>query len=242
MSSRARPLDSWDIVKVVAILLMVVDHVGIFIYNSDADAYWLRAIGRGAAPIFLFLTGYARSYRFSWELFWLALAFAAFDWVYFWHINTLNILFTVLICRMIFNWFESRGRVIQRPAEWFVGSVALFVTGAVTQYGSMGFLLALCGYMRRHESAYPPRLRYGLIAAMVALYTFYQVYFFSPDISPVVATLMIFGVMGWMMRFEVREIRAAWVPKAPLKLLSYYSGYLYVIHIVIFILATGVKV
>lgn len=243
MASARGVFNSWDALKVVALLLMFVDHAGIFIFNSDAEAHWLRAIGRGAAPIFLFLAGYARSYRLHPELLALALGFTVFDWIYFRHINTLNILWSILIYRALFQWFEMRGRVIRRPAEWFVGGVSLFMTGVITQYGSIGFLIALCGYMRRHAEAYPPRLRHGLTAVITVTYAFFQVYFFTPPIQPVVAALAVGGAMLWCSCFTLRDIRAPWLPaggRRSLKLVSRYSGALYVGHLVLLHVATGI--
>ncbi|MBY0406288.1 MAG: conjugal transfer protein TraX, partial [Rickettsiales bacterium] len=206
MISARRAFDSWDALKVAAIFLMLVDHAGVFFFNSEEDAYWIRAVGRGAAPIFLFLAGYARNYRFSWELFGLAFVFTVFEWGYFWHINTLNILFTILVCRLVFQWFEGRGRVISRPIEWYTGATALFVTNVLVQYGSIGFLLALCGYVRRHEASYSKAERFSVYALCVVTYAAYQIKFFDPVISPVVASAMIFGAMAVCLTFRLREI------------------------------------
>ena len=244
MVKLARPFDTWDVLKVAALLLMFVDHAGIFLINDDKAAYYIRAVGRGAAVIFMFLAGYAKSYKFSWELFGLAVGLTAFDWVFFWHVDTLNILFTILISRAFFNWFEKRGRVIKRPVEWYVGAVALFILMAITEYGTMGFIMALAGYMRRYRAEYSDRLRYGLSAVIFVTYAFFQVAFFKPDISPVVATVVIGVAMLWCMRFEMREVTTAHLSRGGKRVLKYtsrYSGYIYVAHLVALKLFTGIE-
>jgi len=237
MVSYDRSFDTWDLLKVVAIGFMFCDHAGIFIFTSDAQSYWLRAFGRAAAPIFLFLAGYARSYRFSWELFALAMVYTVFDWVYFWHISTLNIVFTILLCRMIFQWFAVRGRVIKRPWEWYVCAVVLFVSTAVVDYGSLGFMLALCGYMRRHQEHYSKRLLHGLCALMTATFAFYYTYFPDPPQDIFVSVVVIMMAMLWCMRFTIRPLAGSW---GVLKPLSRYSGYVYVAHLVALKAITGI--
>lgn len=46
-----------DLLKVAAVALMIVDHVGLYLYASD----WLRVLGRPAAVTFGFLIGFSRS-------------------------------------------------------------------------------------------------------------------------------------------------------------------------------------
>lgn len=242
MARQRRPFDTWDVLKVVAMLLMFVDHGTHFFLDDTPAAYYLRAIGRGAAPIFFFLAGYARSYRFSRELFVLAVLLTVFEWLYFWKINTLNVLFTIMLSRAIFQWFEQRGRVIKRPVEWYIGACALFVLEALTEYGPLGFLIALTGYMRRHEAAYSSRLRYGLSGVIFLSYASFQVAFFDPAISPVVGFAVMGLVMAWCMRFSLHEVRAPWLPAWAahgLKLFSQYSGYIYVLHLAALMVISG---
>ena len=53
-----RDLTSYDFLKAVAVLLMVIDHVGFYFYP---DQQWFRVFGRLCVPIWFFLIGYARS-------------------------------------------------------------------------------------------------------------------------------------------------------------------------------------
>ncbi len=47
--------NSHDLLKSLAIVLMVIDHLGAFVFTDQA---WMRIVGRGAAPLFFFLVGY----------------------------------------------------------------------------------------------------------------------------------------------------------------------------------------
>lgn len=236
MSSVRRDLNQWALLKLLALGFMFVDHASAFIFSSDEQVYWLRAIGRGAAPIFLFLAGFAASYRFSRELLVLGLVLSGFDWLYFRHVNTLNILFTILASRAIFQWFESRGRLMPRPWEWFVGSVAMLATSALVEYGSFGFMLAFAGYLRRHKDAYGAKLVWQVSGVMFTTYAAYQIAFPKPPIQPVLAAAVMGGVYWLLMTFEPL---APALPRAPegvrrlLTLLARYSGYIYVAHLIV---------
>lgn len=63
-------ITSYDVLKTVGVILMILDHIGLYLYP---DVEMLRVIGRLAAPIFLFLIGFARTrdLPFAW-VFWVA--------------------------------------------------------------------------------------------------------------------------------------------------------------------------
>lgn len=49
-------LNTHDLLKILAITLMIIDHVGLYLLNDNMIC---RLLGRGAAPIFFFLVGYS---------------------------------------------------------------------------------------------------------------------------------------------------------------------------------------
>ena len=44
-----------DLLKVIAIVTMLFDHMGLFFYHDNT---WLRLVGRFSMPLFLFFAGY----------------------------------------------------------------------------------------------------------------------------------------------------------------------------------------
>jgi len=236
-----RPFDSWDALKLLALILMFIDHSGHFFFT---DEKWLRAIGRGAAPIFLFLGGFAASYRFKWDLFALALLMSVSDFLLTGHLRTQNILFTILGCRMIFAWLERRGRIIERPWEWYIGSLALFMSIFAAHYGSFGMLFAISGYLKRRRQHYPPALpRHFLILSFVTYGCYTQLFsqFSMPSLLLMVITL--YGVWRLLDRLAIHDVQPVGIPPSLLrtaKLISYYSGYIYAFHLIALEWLTGI--
>lgn len=58
-NSSAREVSTIDVVKLVAVVLMLADHVGLYVFDNT----WLRIAGRPVAVIFGFLIGYSASTR-----------------------------------------------------------------------------------------------------------------------------------------------------------------------------------
>ena len=57
-----KQVNSHDLLKVLGTLLMVIDHVGMYLYPEQI---YLRIIGRGAAPLFFFATGSGKQHNFK---------------------------------------------------------------------------------------------------------------------------------------------------------------------------------
>ena len=64
--ARNQPVTTTDALKLVGIVLVLIDHHGFFF---DPQNSWLRLFGRGAAPIFFFLIGFARARQVPWTWF-----------------------------------------------------------------------------------------------------------------------------------------------------------------------------
>lgn len=236
--SALRAYNSWDAIKLVALVLMFIDHAGLFFFPDDD---WLRAIGRAAAPVFLFLAGYSSHYRFRWDLLLLAIVMTTSGISVSGHVHALNILFTILMSRALFEWLEKRGRHITRPYEWYVGCVALFSSMVVFQYGTFGLLFAICGYMKSHPQYYPRAQTKRFMLLVFITYGCMCAYFNYDNLFDrliMIASLTGAFVMLW--NFKLYDISApAWFAR-PAKSLARYSGYIYAFHIIALEWITGI--
>lgn len=139
-----------DIWKTLALLWMIVDHLGYYIL-PESDV--LRALGRWSAPIWFFFAGYATpSKRISAELVYLCLLLVFINLTFNAQHLQLNILATILACR-VFIW--SIERVFNRPPFIFVLliiAVWYLPTSLFFEYGSVALLCAYAGYQTRNPT------------------------------------------------------------------------------------------
>jgi len=229
MTSDMRPFNSWDLVKLLGLALMIVDHIGVFFFP---DQPWLRAIGRGAAPIFFFLGGYASSYRLRLDLVALGVLLTASNMLVAGELMALNILLSIVLCRLILGWREKKGG-IARPFEWYVGAIAMIFSVAVIQYGSFGLLFALCGYMKRFAERYTLRTRHGFWLLVFFSHGFLEMFAAKFDVTEsLLMAVVLTGVYMILWRFEVRPAQTpaavARIGKWTARNMAYiYAGHLW---------------
>lgn len=199
MDRKALPSDltSYDFVKFAALALMVVDHVGAFIYM---DEQWLRVVGRLSAPIWLFLVGYARSRDFS-DRMWIAAAILAGFSYFTGGLLPFSILCTMLLARILID--PLMNFIRQNPSTLYPISVMLFFgtlfTSGLFEYGTCAMLVVMVGYMTRNRESLPfthdQFLQYTAIVAggyfLVQAYYFF-VFDFYQQIFAGIGLLMVF--------------------------------------------------
>ena len=150
-------LTSYDAWKCLAVLLMVVDHLGYLLFP---DQEWMRAMGRLCVPIWFFLIGYAktRDVPMLWVM--AAILVDLPDPVIGLPILPLNILFSLLLVRLL---LDPLVRIMRaRPHYFWLLVVLLMVLAPASnflfEYGTFGFLLAIFGLSVRR-----PRLFRGML-------------------------------------------------------------------------------
>lgn len=245
MTQAARPLNQWDGVKLLAIVLMLCDHASAYYFRDPEQIYWLRALGRGAAFTFLFLAGLAGSYRFDKKLLGWAVLLSAFQWIYLWKIQTLNILFTIIIARMLFQRQAARARVIARPWEWLAVGVAMVITTILFEYGSLGIMVAMAGYMHRHRAHYSQRTARGVMWGSAGIFMLVQIFFAKIPLQMLVALGAMLIPMLVMLRMTPgMPILVSGPPllKAGLRFLARHSAEFYVLHLILLTLIFGAPI
>jgi len=149
-----KDLTSYDLLKTLAIVLTVVDHVGYFFYPEDM---WFRTWGRLCLPIWFFLIGFANTTSVP-KTFWIggsvlvASAIVAGE-----YLLPLNILFTMAFLRIY------RAGVIRHSLHspealrgmFLILFFLSFPTAMLFEYGAIAMLFVLIGYIvRRKEEIY----------------------------------------------------------------------------------------
>lgn len=147
-------LTSYDLLKFLALALMIVDHVGHFFYP---DELWFRAVGRLSAPIWLFLIGYARSRDFSLPMWIGIVVMTASGLVFGGALLPLCILATMLACRAVIDPLMTH--IARSPSSLYPITVFLFFGTLISfmglEYGTSALMVVMVGYMTRNRETLP---------------------------------------------------------------------------------------
>lgn len=126
----------YDILKSVAILLMVVDHLGYFFFP---DMIILREIWRWSFPLFLMLIGYNQSSKI-WNQLWIWTIIISIFLVVgnlMWYVNSwqLNILVGILVTKYIMRYI-SKWSDIPLVLVFVASIIAIPYTKNIVEYGT----------------------------------------------------------------------------------------------------------
>ncbi len=142
-------LNSYDVLKFIAIIAMIIDHIGYFFVEDDD---YLRAIGRLAAPLFFFITGYVPNYQIKRSI-----------WVYgfiltganFWFLHQLhiNILIVFAAIKWVLEyWKPENNRVFTLIIIFLLIYFVTLFSRDFIEYGLLGFAYAGCGRLKATDS------------------------------------------------------------------------------------------
>lgn len=233
-----REVTTYDILKTLAVLLMIVDHIGYYLYP---DENWFRVFGRMCVPMWFFLVGYARTRDLAPRIWIGAAALVIGNIVYGGYILPLSILATILIVRFS---LDACVRLFNRSGLMMVITGTLLVlfiipTSIVIEYGATGYILAMLGYFVRHrkENGYAQDFitSYAVFAAVVFILTQSVLFGFTGPQFFVLA-LGCCAVIFQLCNFEGRTLgwnMPSWC-KSTLQFTGRRTLEIYVIHIWIF--------
>lgn len=237
-------LTSYDLLKSLAVLLMVLDHVGYFFYPEND---WFRAVGRASLPIWFFLIGFARSRDLSKPLWIGAGLLLVSTFILGGQILPLNVLCTIILTRLV---LDPICKITFRNWEFMLyGTFALSVMAVftiyITEYGTAAILIAMSGYLARHSASVnlTHRIQAGFMAYSIIFYAFYQLLVFSFDKPVGQAMVVSVGAVALILWYfrpkEVPEIEEK-LPGFAVSGLQFGGRYtleIYVVHLILFKLA-----
>ncbi len=237
-------LTSYDLLKALALILMITDHVGHHFYP---DEMWFRVLGRLCVPIWFFLIGYARTDAIPAKILIGGTIVTLSALVAGQYVFPFDILFTIALIRKTRNGCVIRAtQSPQNLRGWFL--LLLFAgvpTGLLFEYGTMGMLFALQGFIARNREALKDRLK----PWHIKLFAFVSVFFFAllqgifmPSLSLEQCGVLfvgLFAITALLERFKVAEYpaltRVLTRPGAFLiQIMGRRTLEIYVLHILIF--------
>lgn len=237
-------LTSYDLLKSLALLLMVVDHIGYYFYPENE---WFRVVGRASMPIWMFLIGYAHTRDLSKPLWVGAGVLIAANVILGGGIFPLNILVTIILIRLVLDRVASVTFKNWEMALYgaFVLSTLVICTYFFSEYGTTALLIAMAGYLARNGSNInmSGRAQRIFMGYSVVFYALSQVVIF--DFDKVVAQSMVVAIgasailLHYFVPKEVPEVEEK-MPRFAVLALQFGGRYtleIYVVHLILFKLA-----
>lgn len=150
MGGDGEPINSYDLLKLFAIITMFIDHMGFFFFPEYS---WMRLVGRLSFPCWMFLIGYANTRRLAPDIIAGAVILLVHNIVMGQYILPLNMLITILTVRALLgkfavNTFRSRALFF---ASLVISVILAFPSGMIFEYGALAYMAALFGYYIRHR-------------------------------------------------------------------------------------------
>ncbi len=221
---RRRPANTYDLLKCIAVLTMVLDHIGLYLMP---EALWWRVVGRVAFPLFLFLVGYSGTTRTDTRLLLGAVLVSLGEYWVNGTILPLNILWAIALTRFLLGRLgdSARWQLLPLVLGWVVAV-------PLVAYGTSPVVFGILGAEARcYETKASPRFII-LVSFLLALHTLSQLLSFDftwPQSAVVV--VMGIGLTITLSRFRIQSVA---LPR-PLLVLSRYALEIYVVHLGLFI-------
>ena len=245
-----REVNTHDLVKVFAITVMIIDHVGLYLLDNEV---WFRIIGRLAAPLFFFLVGYSTSNYFRRDLFVLGGLLFAVNFFFDEPKFILNILLNFICIKFVLSYWESLPYYENNEIEAATGIrletdnrlVMVFLGLAFgnllvynyLEYGLLGLSYAIAGVLVRtgHDMRVP-----WIICCIAQGYMIERTILEPQGLELVLlmAVYLFIGFIFYTYRFATVHVADPWR-----RFLIHYSRLsleIYVIHLVILKIFFGV--
>ncbi|MGB4192268.1 MAG: TraX family protein [Rickettsiales bacterium] len=228
--------NSYDLLKVIAILAMFIDHLGFFFY-PDIEIF--RVIGRMSYALFAFAIGYSKKYNFDITILVLAILMLLNNYIS----NSTNfhiaasfktsILFAIIITRLSMKYLHPKLNSNNIVAITFILWGMSFGTSYIFQYGTLGIIMAICGYWARTQNN---NLLYQIFLGInLILYALFEIMVFNFSSLGcsllLVEFLILFKLFSY---FNIHTISLNKLYQNTLLTISRYSLLLYFVHYELF--------
>lgn len=236
-------LTSYDFLKTLALVLMILDHIGYFFFP---DQMWIRAVGRFSAPVWLFLIGYARSRDIGLRM-WAGMGILIVsNYVFGMAMLPVNILGTIIVCRLTLD--PLMNFIAHRRDSLYPLSLVIFFLTIITfplfEYGACAMLIVMAGYMVRNGEGVGYTRHEILQFAGVAglLYAFVQAFVFFAGFAMPLKMGVMLGTMGLLLflttfrpyDYPALTQRMPWPISGLLRLCGRRTLEIYVLHLLAF--------
>lgn len=234
-------LTSYDCLKSLAVILMVVDHVGMYIMPDQT--WWKTA--SSSVPIWFFFVGYANSKNLTPPIWIGAAMLVVSSMVLGFGLLPLSILVTIILSRFLIDRIMAFSLESRRNLLIVCGSCVLFwlPSRELFEYGTLAFLIAMYGWLIRHQdesedikALVSPFMSFVMIAFIAGHFLGLNFTEHAQKIVFAVSTISIFIITSMFKNatFPNAREKLTGAGVATLQIMGRYSLYLYVGHVVLF--------
>jgi hypothetical protein len=227
---------SQDLLKAIALLTMIIDHVGMVFFPEDL---YLRAIGRSSFVIWFFFVGYNFRERKSLidMLLFCAVSFAIAKYFFIPKILPFNILFSMIISRVMLGYYAKY--IVKNESinlfEWFFLSITLLalflLTNSLFEYGTLGILIAILGYNKKNKIGND----LIQIVSLSFITSFSQIDAWKFNFNNSIISLISINLALYALYyFKPISISIRGVSRSIINIMARYSLYLYCLHLLLF--------
>lgn len=223
---------SYDVIKTIAILTMVIDHIGFYFFPEMS---WFRVFGRVSAPMWFFIAGYnltSSKEKDIWLLGGLLMLFGLIveGQVLF----PVNVLITIAIMRFILRKITVHyGQGSDDRVYYVTLSLAVvyfLILGAIMDYGTMGLLWMFSSWLQRHRAD-----GYGFRVMLVLtgiVYISFEAYLFHfTYLQSLVMGVLVAGTVLMLWHFKPKQLTFS---NVLLRFCGRNSHYIYILHVMLF--------
>lgn len=241
MGGDGEVINSYDLLKLFALITMFIDHLGFFYFPEEN---WMRLVGRLSFPCWMFLIGYANTRRLSMDIIVGAAILLAHNVIMGQYIFPLNMLITILTVRALlekfaFNTFNNRKIFF---ISLTISILLAFQSGMYFEYGTLAYMMALFGYYIRHRAEVTLK-QWEIVIFITVVYfstVIIEVIFFGflPQQALCYAVLLIIE-MFVLMFFQPRQFvtLTSYMPSFMVDIICFcgrQSLWIYVVHLLVF--------
>jgi len=226
---------TYDLLKFLAITIMIIDHIGGFFIKDEL--MW-RAVGRLCVPIWLFFVGYAGTHKIDKELLIFAIMLLALDIITFNPILPTNILFSIIACRLVIKYIDSKEWQKYQSFFYFLPFFLVTIpTLLMFEYGSQALAFALFGYLVKTQGKSIDTKIIATLATVFFLTIQLSDYDFNilEQITLISGTILI-TIILYNFTIKPLNINNNNYMKRIIMFLGRNSLYIYFIHFVLFVL------
>ena len=235
-----KDLTSYDLLKSLAVILMVLDHVGSYFYSDDM---WWRAAAT-SAPLWFFFVGYAKGRNLNPPIWTGAFLLFLACFIVGKSIFPLNILFAIIITRLVLDnvmavFFKSKSDMFFVIVVMAILAIPSWVAW---EYGTIGIMAAMWAWMLRHQDEDPLIKETLPWFGVVTIMGFIGMHLIAFDFSSLqtymfaISTVIAFA-LAYFFKVKTYPDLTAKLPNimvSALQIMGRYSLYLYVGHVLLF--------